>query len=114
VSEEALVVHTAKLPRVPLVPPEFGIGRNTTESLQSGLLFGYAGLVDGLVARLRRELGDDTRVIATGGLAGTVQPCTTSIEIIDLNLTLQGLRLLFGRNRGNAHRASLRQDQPVA
>jgi type III pantothenate kinase len=114
VSEEALVVHTAKLPRVPLVPPEFSIGRNTTESLQSGLLFGYGGLVDGLVDRLRRELGDGTRVIATGGLADTVQPCTRSIETIDLDLTLRGLQLLFQRNRGDAHRAGLRQDQPVA
>lgn len=114
VSEEALVAHTAKLPRVPLVAPDFSIGRTTIESLQSGLLFGYGGLVDGLVERLRRELGENTHVIATGGLASTVQPCTRSIEHIDQNLTLEGLRLLFLRNRGDAYSAGLRQDQPVA
>jgi type III pantothenate kinase len=114
VSEEALASHTAKLPRVPLIPPEFAVGRNTIESLQAGLLYGYGGLVDGLVERLKRELGEDTRVIATGGLAATVQPCTRSITTIDLDLTLQGLRLLFDRNRGDARYSGVRENQPVA
>jgi type III pantothenate kinase len=114
ISEEALVAHTAKLPRVPLSAPEFAVGRDTTESLQSGLLYGYGGLVDGLVDRLRRELGEDTRVIATGGLAATVQPCTRSIETVDLDLTLQGLRLLYDRNRGDARYSGVRKNQPVA
>jgi type III pantothenate kinase len=114
VSEEALVVHTAKLPRVPLVPPEAVIGRTTAESLQAGLLYGYGGLVDGLVQRFVAELGRDTRVIATGGLAETVKPCTRTIETVDTSLTLQGLRLLYDRIRRRSDGAGTRQDQSVA
>lgn len=114
VSEEALVGHTAKLPRVPLTPPEFAVGRSTVESLQSGLLYGYGGLVDGLVARISHELGEGTRVIATGGLAETVRPCTRTIETVDVDLTLTGLRLLHHRLRPHARATGIRQDQPVA
>jgi type III pantothenate kinase len=114
VSEEALVVHTAKLPRVPLTPPPFAIGRTTTESLQSGLLYGYGGMVDGLVERFKRELGEDARVVATGGLAATVRPCTHCIDTIDLDLTLQGLRMLYARNVNRTESFGIRKDQPVA
>jgi type III pantothenate kinase len=114
VSEEALVVHTAKLPRVPLIPPEVAIGRNTTESLQAGLLYGYGGLVDGLVERFVHDLGPNTHVIATGGLAEIVKPCTRTITVVDPGLTLQGLRLLYTRLNDHASSPRTREDQPVA
>jgi type III pantothenate kinase len=97
ISEEALVASTAQLPRVPLVPPERSVGTTTMTSLQSGILFGYAGLVDGLVDRISAELGT-AHVIATGGLATVIAPHTRTIQDIDLDLTLRGLHLLYTRN----------------
>jgi type III pantothenate kinase len=114
VSEEALVVHTAKLPRVPLVAPRVAIGTTTTESLQAGLLYGYGGLVDGLVQRFVAELGPDTHIIATGGLAETVKPCTRTIDTVDTSLTLHGLRLLYEQTRRRSDGAGIRKDQSVA
>jgi type III pantothenate kinase len=81
------------------------IGRTTTQSLQSGLLFGYAGMVDAMVERIRAELGADARVIATGGLAQRVAAETKSIERVEPFLTLEGLRMLFEKNRGHAEAA---------
>ena len=75
------------------------IGRTTTQSIQSGLLFGYAGLVDAMVRRIKTELGDGTRVIATGGLAQRIAAETETIERVEPYLTLEGLRLLFEKNR---------------
>jgi type III pantothenate kinase len=99
IAAEALFLRTAKLPRVDLQRPPAAIGRNTIHSMQSGLLFGYVGLVEGMVIRFRQELGQDTRVIATGGLAEIVAAETDSIQVIAPWLTLEGLRLIWGMNR---------------
>ena len=99
VSAEALYSRTSKLPRVEIVRPRAAIGKNTVASLQSGLLFGYAGLVDALVTRLRAELDFQPRVVATGGLAPLVSAEATTIDECDDMLTLDGLRLLYERNR---------------
>lgn len=113
VSEEALFSRTAQLPRVPLQVPETAVGSTTIESLQSGLLYGYAGLVDGLVERMRRELGPDTRAVATGGLSGVIAPLTSTLREVDVDLTLKGLAILYERNR-QTDALGTRQDQPVA
>lgn len=99
VSADALVSRAARLFRVPLVAPKEAIGKNTAACLQSGLVFGYIGLVEGLVARLVAELGGSAKVIATGGLAATIASHTSVIEKVDDALTLQGLRLLWELNR---------------
>lgn len=98
VSLNALIGATAALRRVDLVPPPAAIGKNTVEAIQSGLLYGHAGLVDGLVDRLVAELDGDVTVVATGGLASTIVPCCRTVEIVDANLTLDGLRLVYEMN----------------
>lgn len=100
ISAEALYRFTAKLPRIEVARPPAAIGRNTVQSMQSGLLFGYVGLVEGLVARFRQELGDDMRVIATGGLAQLVADETRVIQVVDPWLTLKGLRFVWELNQG--------------
>ncbi len=99
VSIDALSSRAAKLPRFQLTRPERAIGRNTQAALQSGFAFGFAGLVDGVVARMREELGEDARVIATGGMATSIAPLCGTIDEVDPHLTLTGLRLIWGRNR---------------
>jgi type III pantothenate kinase len=99
---EALFQHTAKLPRVELVTPRTAIGKNTPSAMQSGLILGYVGLVEGLVARFTRELGGKGRVIATGGLAPLVAKETACIEVVNSGLTLDGLRMLYELNTGYA------------
>ena len=79
------------------------IGKTTTAAIQSGLLFGYAGVVDAMVARIRGELGPDAKVVATGGLAGRVASESDSIERVEPFLTLEGLRLIFEKNRPQAN-----------
>jgi type III pantothenate kinase len=101
IAAEALFQHTAKLPRIDLVRPPSAIGRNTVHAMQSGLLFGYVGLVEGLVARFRAELGPQLKVIATGGLAALVAAETQSINAVDPWLTLEGLRLIWEMNRSD-------------
>ena len=96
---EALYTRAAKLPRIDLQVPPSVIGRNTTHAMQSGLLFGYVSMVEGMVARFRAELGDDMKVIATGGLAEVVAKETKVIDIIAPWLTLEGLRLIWELNR---------------
>ena len=100
ISADALVEHTAALRRVDLVTPERAAGRSTVEAIQSGLVFGYAGMVDGLIERIRAEDGaDDIPVVATGGLAEVVIPhCRHEIHL-DQDLTLRGLRVVWERNR---------------
>ena len=99
ISVEALFQRASKLPRVELVRPKQVIGKNTVGSMQSGIVFGYVGLVDGLVERIRREYTKPPRVIATGGLAHLIAPESSTIERVDDDLTLDGLRILHERNR---------------
>ncbi len=98
ISAEALFSRAARLHRVEFALPPRVVGRNPVHSMQSGIVYGYAGLVDGLVSRLRKELGYPCRVIATGGLARLIAPQTESIEVVDDDLTLTGLRLIHERN----------------
>ncbi len=102
IAAEALFLRTAKLPRVDLQRPPNVIGRNTPHAMQSGLLFGYVSLVEGMVARFRGELGPAMKVIATGGLAEIVAKETNVIDIIAPWLTLDGLRIVWNLNRPEA------------
>lgn len=106
----ALSARTAQLPAVPLTAPDEAIGRNTVAALQSGLIYGSAGLVDGLVERIRAELGGSAHVIATGGLAVVVAPHARTVKHIDADLTLVGLRLIYERNRRADAGSGVRQD----
>lgn len=99
VSLEALSERAAKLPRVELENPRALIGRTTEQAVQSGAIYGFAGQVDGIVARLRDQLGPTTRVIATGGLAGSIASFCEQIDEVDDLLTLTGLQLIYDRNR---------------
>lgn len=99
IAAEALFLRTAKLPRVDLQRPPAAIGRNTVHAMQSGLLFGYVALVEGMVARFRNELGPTMKVIATGGLAEIVAQETEVIQIIAPWLTLDGLQIIWRMNR---------------
>lgn len=96
---EALFTRAAKLPRIDLQRPPSVIGRNTVHAMQSGLLFGYVSMVEGMVTRFRAELGDDMKVIATGGLAEVVARETDVIQHIAPWLTLEGLRLIWELNQ---------------
>jgi type III pantothenate kinase len=100
VSLDALIGATAALRRVDLTDPGAAIGRNTVEAIQSGLLFGHAGLVDGLVERIVAEVGGEPAVVATGGLASTIVPHCRSVSTVDATLTLDGLRLIYDMNAG--------------
>ncbi|HUG74736.1 MAG TPA: type III pantothenate kinase [Acidimicrobiia bacterium] len=100
VSLNALISGTAALRRVDLIPPPAAIGRNTVEAIQSGLLFGHAGMVDGLVERFIGELGGSPAVIATGGLASTIVPHCRTVSTVDPDLTLDGLRIIYDMNIG--------------
>src|SRR5919202_95840 len=95
----ALFERAARLVKVDFVAPETAIGKTTESALRSGLVYGFAGQVDGIVERVRSELGDNgTRVVATGGLAELITPHSQTIEQIDPYLTLEGLRLVWERN----------------
>jgi type III pantothenate kinase len=96
---EALFTRAAKLPRIDLQRPPSVIGRNTVHAMQSGLIFGYVSMVEGMVARFRSELGREMKVIATGGLAEVVAQETKVIDIIAPWLTLDGLRLIWELNQ---------------
>jgi type III pantothenate kinase len=98
IAAEALFLHTAKLPRVDLQRAPTAIGRNTVHAMQSGLLFGYVALVEGMVSRFRLELGADMKVIATGGLSEMVAKETEAIQIVAPWLTLDGLRIIWDLN----------------
>jgi type III pantothenate kinase len=99
ISIDALYERAAKLPKVELAQPRALIGKSTVEAIRSGIVFGFAGQVDGIVRRLRDELGADTAVIATGGLAGVLVPSVReTIDEVDEFLTLTGLRLIWERN----------------
>ncbi len=98
-SMEALFERASMLHRVEIARPKSVIGKTTTAALQSGLLYGYAGVVDSMVERIRGELGSEARVVATGGLAHRIAGESTAIERVEPFLTLQGLRLIFEKNR---------------
>jgi type III pantothenate kinase len=100
-AHDALVSRTARLLKVELAPPPSPIGRNTVHAMQSGLFLGYVAMIDGLVARLKADLGEPgVRVIATGGLAPLFAEHTTTIEELAPNLTLEGLRIIWELNQG--------------
>jgi type III pantothenate kinase len=99
ISADALFTRAAKLPRVEIAKPPKVVGRNTVHAMQSGIVYGYVGLVDGLVDRILAELGFPCAVIATGGLAPLIAPLSRTIGEVDDMLTLVGLRILYERNR---------------
>ena len=92
---DALVARAARLSRVELVAPPTAVGRNTATNIQSGVVLGYAGLVDGLIERMRRELGGDVKVIGTGGLAPQMRELARSIQVVNPDLRLEGLRMIW-------------------
>jgi type III pantothenate kinase len=96
---DALFTRTSTLPTVELITPERTIGKNSIEAMQSGIMFGYVGLIENLVTRIRKELGEKARVIATGGLSALFASETKIIDKVDKNLTLIGLRLIHEMNR---------------
>jgi type III pantothenate kinase len=99
ISMEALFHEAAKLPRVELIKPRTVIGKNTVHSIQSGVVYGYVSLIDGIVQRIKKELGEDAFVGATGGLADLIAPHSETIKDVDALLTLKGLQILFERNK---------------
>jgi type III pantothenate kinase len=99
IASDALFRRAAKLPRVEIMRPPSAIGRNTVHSLQSGLLYGYVGLVDGMVARFRAELGPEMKTIGTGALVELIAKETRSIDIVEPWLALQGLKIIYDLNR---------------
>jgi type III pantothenate kinase len=102
ISADALFERAARLPRVDVRRPDAVIGRTTVGSIQSGLFYGYVGLVEGIVGRMRQELGEKTVCVATGGLAEMIAPDTPAIDDVDRDLTLHGLRIIWNRSQGAA------------
>ncbi len=96
---EALFTRTAQLPRVELAPPEHVIGTNTVSAMQSGIVYGYASLVEGMLARIEKELGEEALVVATGGYAELIAKETKVIDKVNPDLTLIGLRLIYQMNK---------------
>ncbi len=99
IAAEALFERASKLPRVELIPPQHAIGKNTVTTMQSGIIFGYVGLIEGLVTRIKQELGGEAYVVATGGLAEVIATETKVIDTVDMHLTLIGLRLIHELNQ---------------
>ena len=114
ISADALFQRTARLPRVEIRKPPRVIGSTTVGSLQSGLYYGYLGLVDGILERLRDEMGEQTRVVATGGLGALIGTASHFIKEVDEFLTLEGLRIMWERNLPLGSKAGKAAVKPVA
>ena len=99
IATEALFTRTAALPRVELTHPKRAVGRNTVAAMQSGIVFGYAGLIEGIVGRIQQEMGGKAKVVATGGYAELLARETPVIEVVNPDLTLIGLRLIYEMNK---------------
>lgn len=99
ISSEALFTRAAKLPRIELLKPKRVICRNTVRSMQSGIMYGYVGLMEGIVTRMKKELGGEAYVIATGGFANSMAVESKAIDIVEPFLTLDGLRILYEKNK---------------
>ncbi|MFA5308405.1 MAG: type III pantothenate kinase [Dehalococcoidales bacterium] len=99
ISAEALYTRTAALPRVELVRPKKAIGPNTVSAMQSGIIFGWAGLIDGIVGRIREELGEKAMVVATGGYAGIIAKESKTIDKVNPDLTLIGIKAIHDMNK---------------
>ena len=99
ISAEALFERASKLPRVELIPPEHAIGKSSVTAMQSGIIFGYVGLIESLVTRMKKELGGEAHVVATGGLAQVRATETKVIDTVNMHLTLIGLRLIHELNQ---------------
>jgi len=99
ISTEALYTRAAKLPRIELVKPKTVIGKNTVTSMQSGIIYGFVGQTDGIVTRMKKEMGGKAFVVATGGLAELISAESGVIDKVNPNLTLEGLRIIYERNK---------------
>ncbi len=99
ISMEALFKSTAKLPRVEMVSPPRVIGKSTVESIQSGAVYGFVGMIENIVSKFRLEINQETQVIATGGIVDWISSNTSCIDTVDPFLTLDGLRLIFEKNK---------------
>ena len=100
ISLDALIERTAKLPKIEIVRPPHVIGTNTVESMQAGMVYGYAGQIENIVRRMKEEMGGGSiTVIATGGIASLIKEATDAIDVLDSHLTLKGLKRLYDMNR---------------
>lgn len=99
ISMEALFLRASKLPRIEFSAPKNALGKNTVDSMRSGIIYGYAGMVDGMVKRLRKELSYPVSILATGGQAPIIAQHSEAIKDVDLTLTLNGLRMIYELNR---------------
>jgi type III pantothenate kinase len=99
ISAEALYLKTARLPRIEIRKPNKAIGRTTVTSMQSGLYFGYIGLISKIISEIKNELGEEAKVISTGGFASQISPEVKSIDFLEPHLVLEGLRIIYERNK---------------
>ena len=99
ISAEALYLKTARLPRIEIKKPKRAVGRTTVASMQSGLYFGYIGLVTNTINEVRKEIGKSAKVVATGGFGGQITPEVPAIDVYEPDLVLEGLRIIYDRNR---------------